>query len=107
MRRPRGEVAAFMFDPAHDLERTGEITSSRPARPCLLIAATTVVRTARFLGQEFDHGYVVTRYEPDRFVEMKADRLFPVTVCHELVDAWTEWSSRSVRPDRQAGSSAG
>lgn len=84
--RPRTEVAAFMFDPAHDLEWTGGITSSRPARPGVLTEGATVVRTARFLGREFDYGYVVTRYEPDRLVEMKVDRPFPMTVRYELTD---------------------
>ena len=85
--RPRGEVAAFMFDPAHDLEWTGGITSSRPARPGPLTEGATVLRTARFLGREFDYGYVVTAHEPDRLVEMKVDRPFPMTVRYELEDA--------------------
>jgi hypothetical protein len=85
--RPRGEVAAYMFDPAHDLEWTGGITSSRPARPGPLVEGATVVRTARFLGREFDYGYVVTAHEPDRLVEMKVNRPFPMTVRYELDDA--------------------
>ncbi|MFI6099221.1 SRPBCC family protein [Lentzea sp. NPDC051213] len=84
--RPRGEVAAFMFDPAHDLEWTGGITSSRPARPGPLTKGATVERTARFLGREFVYGYVVTEHEADRLVEMKVDRPFPMTVRYELAD---------------------
>ncbi len=84
--RPRGEVAAFMFDPAHDLEWTGGITSSRPARPGQLAKGATVERTARFLGREFVYGYVVTEHEPDRLVEMKVDRPFPMIVRYELDD---------------------
>ncbi|MEU0878277.1 SRPBCC family protein [Lentzea sp. NPDC005914] len=85
--RPRDEVAAFMFDPAHDLEWTGGITSSRPARPGQLTSGATVERTAKFLGREFVYGYVVTEHEPDRLVEMKVDRPFPMTVRYELADA--------------------
>lgn len=85
--RPRAEVAAFMFDPAHDLEWTGGITSSRPSRPGPLTKDATVERTARFLGREFVYGYVVTEHEPDRLVEMKVDRPFPMTVRYELADA--------------------
>lgn len=85
--RPRAEVAAFMFDPANDLEWTGGITSSRPARPGPLTKDATVERTARFLGREFVYGYVVTEHEPDRLVVLKVERPFPMTVRYELADA--------------------
>jgi hypothetical protein len=88
VRRPPAEVAAFMFDPAQDLRWTGGITSSTPARPGLLVAGATVERTAKFLGRTFTYGYVVTRHEPDRLVEMTVDRPFPMVVRYELaVDA--------------------
>lgn len=85
--RPRGEVAAFMFDPAHDLEWTGGITSSKPDQPGPLVRGATVQRTAKFLGREFVYGYVVTAHEPDRLVELKVERPFPMTVRYELSDA--------------------
>jgi hypothetical protein len=84
VRRPPGEVAAFMFDPGNDLRWTGGITSSTPARPGPLVEGATVERTARFLGRTFTYGYVVTRHEPDRLVELKVDRPFPMTVRYEL-----------------------
>jgi Polyketide cyclase / dehydrase and lipid transport len=84
--RSPGAVAEFMFDPANDLRWTGGITASTPARPGPLTEGTTVVRTARFLGRTFDYGYVVTRHEPDRLVEMKVDRPFPMTVRYELAE---------------------
>jgi hypothetical protein len=87
IRRPRAEVASFMFDPGNDLRWTGGITASRPARPGPLVAGATVERSARFLGRTFTYGYVVTRYEPDRLVEMKVDRPFPMLVRYELDDA--------------------
>jgi hypothetical protein len=87
VRRPRAEVAAFMFDPANDLRWTGGITSSRPEQPGRLTAGATVVRTATFLGRTFDYGYVVTREEPDHLVEMRVDRPFPMTVRYELDDS--------------------
>jgi Polyketide cyclase / dehydrase and lipid transport len=85
--RPRGDVAAFMFDPGNDLRWTGGITSSTPAQPGPLVAGATVERTARFLGRTFTYGYVVTRHEPDRLVELKVDRPFPMLVRYELEDA--------------------
>ena len=86
VRRPRPEVAAFMFDPANDLRWTGGITSSRPDQPGRLREGATVVRTARFLGRTFDYGYVVTRDDPDRLVEMRVERPFPMRVTYELAD---------------------
>lgn len=82
--RTPAEVAAYMFDPAHDLEWTGGITSSRPDQPGPLRQGHTVVRTSRFLGRTFDYGYVVTAHEPDRLVEMEVDKPFPMTVRYEL-----------------------
>lgn len=76
-----------MFDPANDLRWTGGITSSTPARPGPLAAGATVERTARFLGRTFRYGYVVTEHEPDRLVELRVERPFPMTVRYELADA--------------------
>lgn len=87
IRRPRAEVAAFMFDPRNDLAWTGGITGSRPAQPGPLVTGAVVERTARFLGREFTYGYVVTADEPDRLVEMKVDDPFPMLVRYELADA--------------------
>jgi hypothetical protein len=87
VQRPRTEVAAFMFDPRNDLRWTGGITASRPAQPGPLVQGATVERTAKFLGRTFDYGYVVTQHEPDRLVELKVDRPFPMLVRYELDDA--------------------
>jgi hypothetical protein len=85
--RRRDEVAAFMFDPANDLRWTGGITASSPAQPGPLVRGASVERTARFLGRTFTYGYVVTEHEPDRLVELKVDRPFPMLVRYELEDA--------------------
>lgn len=84
--RSRAEVAAFMFDPANDLRWTGGITASTPARPGPLVEGATVERTARFLGRTFTYGYVVTRHEENRLVELKVDRPFPMIVRYQLDD---------------------
>ncbi|MGH3366985.1 MAG: SRPBCC family protein [Nocardioidaceae bacterium] len=86
IRRPRGVVARFMFDPAHDVEWTGGITDSRPAQPGPLAAGSVVERDAKFLGRTFTYGYVVTRHEPDSLVEMRVERPFPMQVRYELSD---------------------
>jgi Polyketide cyclase / dehydrase and lipid transport len=87
VRRSRSDVAAFMFDPANDLRWTGGITSSTPAQPGFLVPGASVERTARFLGRTFTYGYIVTQHEPDRLVELKVDRPFPMLVRYELEDA--------------------
>jgi hypothetical protein len=87
VRRPRSDVAAFMFDPANDLDWTGGITSSRPARPGPLVAGSTVERTARFLGRTFTYGYIVTHHDPDRLLELRVERPFPMLIRYELNDA--------------------
>jgi hypothetical protein len=84
IRRTPAEVAAFMFDPSNDLRWTGGITASIPAQPGPLVEGATVERTAKFLGRTFTYGYVVTRHEPDRMVELAVDRPFPMTVRYEL-----------------------
>jgi hypothetical protein len=76
-----------MFDPGNDLRWTGGITASRPAQPGPLVPGAAVERTARFLGRSFTYGYVVTRHEPDRLVELTVDRPFPMLVRYELTDA--------------------
>jgi hypothetical protein len=82
--RSPAEVAAFMFDPGNDLRWTGGITASTPAQPGPLVEGATVVRTARFLGRGFTYGYVVTRHEPGRLVELQVDRPFPMTIRYAL-----------------------
>ena len=85
--RPRREVAAFMFDPRNDLRWTGGITASTPSRPGPLTEGATVDRTARFLGRTFTYRYVVTRSEPDRLLQLRVDRPFPMVIRYELDDA--------------------
>ena len=97
IRRPRQEVAAFMFDPAHDLQWTGGITDSRPAQPGPLTRGAVVERTARFLGRSFTYGYVVTAHEPDSLVEMRVDRPFPMLIRYELSDAGKGLTRAAIR----------
>jgi hypothetical protein len=86
VRRPRVDVAAFMFDPANDLRWTGGITASRPSQEGPLVAGATVERTARFLGRSFTYGYVVTEHDPERLVQLEVERPFPMVVRYELED---------------------
>jgi len=84
--RARTDVAAFMFDPANDLAWTGGITASTPTQPGPLMLGATVERTAKFLGRTFSYGYGVTAHEPDRLVEMRVEKPFPMLIRYELDD---------------------
>jgi polyketide cyclase/dehydrase/lipid transport protein len=86
VRRDRADVAAYMFNPEHDMEWTGGITASRPSQPGPLREGAHVERTARFVGRGFTYRYVVTGHEPDRMVELTVDRPFPMTIRYELAD---------------------
>ncbi len=87
VRRARQDVAAYMFDPQHDLEWTGGITASRAVTPGPVSEGSTVERSARFLGRRFTYRYVVTGYDPDRYMEMRVERPFSMTIRYELEDA--------------------
>ena len=87
VRRPRSEVAAFMFDPAKDLRWTGGITSSRPDQPGRLREGANRGARREVPRRTFDYGYVVTRDDPDRLIEMRVERPFPMWVTYELEDA--------------------
>lgn len=84
--RQRAEVAAYMFDPARDLEWTRGIIASRALTDGPLRVGTSVERVARFLGREFTYRYEVTAFEPDSLVAMAVTRPFPMDVRYELED---------------------
>ena len=84
--RTRPDVASFMFNPANDLAWTGGITASIPTQQGPLRLGATVERTAKFLGRTFSYGYRVTADEPDRLVEMRVEKPFPMVIRYELDD---------------------
>ena len=85
--RRRADVAAYMFDPARDLEWTHGIVASRALTDGALRAGASVERVTRFLGREFTYRYEVTAFEPDSLVAMQVTRPFPMDVRYELEDA--------------------
>lgn len=87
IRRPRADVAAFMFDPHNDLAWTGGIVESLPLSDGPLQPGSRVERVARFLGRTFAYEYEVLAVEPDCSVEMSVARPFPMRIRYELEDA--------------------
>jgi Polyketide cyclase / dehydrase and lipid transport len=86
VRRPRADVAAFMFDPRNDAAWTSGVVASRPLTEGRLRPGSRVKRTTRFLGREFNYVYYVVEADDDRFVEIRVDKPFPMQVRYELED---------------------
>jgi hypothetical protein len=87
IRRPRTEVAAFMFDPTHDAIWTTGVVECRPLTEGRLRAGSRVERVTKFLGRQFGYTYEVVDADEDGFVEMKVEQPFPMRIRYELVDA--------------------
>jgi Polyketide cyclase / dehydrase and lipid transport len=87
IRRPRAQVAGYMFDPRNDLAWTQGIVACRPLSDGPLRPGSRVERTAVFLGRKFAYQYEVVAADGDRFVEMVVDKPFPMNVRYELEDA--------------------
>lgn len=87
IRRPRAQVAAYMFDPAHDAEWTSGVLEAHPRQPGPLRPGARVERVARFAGRRFAYEYEVTEAEEGRWVEMRVAQPFPMYIRYELQDA--------------------
>lgn len=94
VRRPRADVAAYMFDPRFDTEWTTGIVDSRPQQEGRLAEGDKVVRTAKFLDRTFDYEFQVLDTDGDSFVHMKVDRPFPMQIRYELEDRGGETLTR-------------
>ncbi len=86
VRRPRRDVAAFMFDPANDARWTGGLVSAKSLTHGPLRKGSKLERTSKFLGRTFSYVIEVLDAEDDRFVEMRATRPFEMHVRYELED---------------------
>ena len=87
IRRPRAEVAAFMFDPRNDAIWTTGVVESRPLDEGRLRTGSRVDRISKFMGRQFGYRYEVIDASEDGFVEMRVDEPFPMRIRYELTDA--------------------
>jgi hypothetical protein len=87
IRRSRPEVAAYMFDPAHEKVWTTGVVESRPLTPGRFKPGSRVERITRFLGCQFGYQYEVVAAQGDDFVELKVEKPFPMHVRYKLEDA--------------------
>jgi hypothetical protein len=87
IRRPRTEVAAFMFDPKNDATWTTGVVDVRPLTSGRLRVGSRVERTSKFLGRKFAYEYEVVDADADHLVAMHVEEPFPMHIRYELKDA--------------------
>jgi hypothetical protein len=85
--RPKAEVAAYMFDPAHEAEWTSGVVESRPMQADRLKPGDAVERTTAFMGRRFAYRYEVVGGAGDDFIELTVEHPFPMRIRYELEDA--------------------
>jgi uncharacterized membrane protein len=89
IRRPLGEVATYMIDPAHDPTWIGGVREVRMQTPPPLAVGSRVARVAHFLGRRVEYVNEVTALDPERVLDMRSVKApFPmrVTYSFEAVD---------------------
>lgn len=96
IRRPRAEVAAFMFEPTHDAIWTTGVVECRPLTEGRLREGSRVERVSKFLGRQFGYLVEVVSASGDDFVEMRVEEPFPMWIRYELEDA-PEGTRASIR----------
>lgn len=87
IRRPRAQVAGFMFDPRNDAIWTKGVIECRPLTDGPLRQGSRVERIVKFLGRRFGYQYEVVAADGERFVEMHVTQPFPMHIRYELDDA--------------------
>lgn len=86
IRRPRAQVASFMFEPRNDALWTTGVIECRPLTDGPLRAGARVERVVKFLGRRFGYQYEVVAAD-ERSVEMSVEQPFPMQIRYELEDA--------------------
>ena len=85
--RARGEVAAYMIDPANDPTWIGGVREVRMETPPPLRAGSRVARVASFLGRRVEYVNEVTELDPGRVLDMRSVKApFPMRVTYSFED---------------------
>lgn len=88
IRRPLGDVAAYMIDPAHDREWIGGVREVRMETPPPLGTGSRVARVAYFLGRRVEYVNEVTELDPERMLDMRSVKApFPMRVTYSFAPA--------------------
>lgn len=84
IKRSRTEIASVMFDPKSDCIWIGGLTNVFPLSAGLMQEGTKFQRVGAFLNRTFSGLYVVSRAEPESFVEIVSDEPFPLKMMYYL-----------------------
>jgi uncharacterized membrane protein len=108
IRRPLGEVAAYMIDPAHDPEWIGGVRSVRTETPPPLAVGSRVARVASFLGRRVEYVNEVTELDPERVLDMRSVKApFPMRVTYSFAAGATDGAPTTVVRNRVRGAPGG
>jgi hypothetical protein len=87
IRRPRSEVAGFMFDPANEAIWTTGVVESKPFQEGRFRKGARVERVSKFLGKRLAYVYEIEDADADSFVAIRVQEPFPMRIRYELEDA--------------------
>jgi hypothetical protein len=103
IRRPRNDVAGFVFDPRNDERWIGGIRSARPLDEGPTAVGSRVRREASFLGRRIEYVNEVVELEPGSKLRMRSVQApFPMDITYELADAELGTAMR-IRVQGEAG----
>jgi DNA-binding transcriptional ArsR family regulator len=87
IRRPRGEVARYVVDPAHDPDWIGGVREACLLGDPPLGAGSRVARVASFLGRRIEYVNEVVELESERRLVMESvEGPFPMHITYEFAD---------------------
>jgi uncharacterized membrane protein len=108
IRRARGEVAAYMTDPANDPTWIGGVREVRMETPPPLRAGSRVARVASFLGRRVEYVNEVTDLDPERVLDMRSVKApFPMRVTYSFEDADGHGEAATIVRNRVRGDPGG
>jgi hypothetical protein len=91
------DVAAWVMDPAHDLEWIRALTDSQRVGDAPIGPGLRVSRTAKMMGRPMTYVTEVAEFEPRRMVMRTVEGPFPMVVTYSFQDAGEGQTRVSVR----------
>jgi len=106
IRRPLGEVAAYMIDPANDPTWIGGVREVRMETPPPLQVGSRVARVAHFLGRRVEYVNEVTALDEARVLDMRSVKApFPMRVTYSFEP--TDGGAETIVRNRVRGAPGG
>jgi uncharacterized membrane protein len=101
--RPRGEVAAYLRDPANDTTWIGGLRSARLLTPAPVAVGSQIERVASFLGRRVEYVNEITELTSERLAMRSVRAPFPMQVTYGHRQASDGATEVSVRVQGDAG----